>query len=201
MANVAEKWAAQSRYDIETAHAMLDAGRYLYVPFCCQQAVEKMLKALIAKRTGALPPRLHNLMRLAEVAPLTVPEDTAHLFRRLSDFYIASRYPAEMDEAAWTVNPSQARQTYAGYGGSSRMALVNSVIEQRATQALRVLASHMKVRAGFLFGSHVDGMPDAYSDIDLHYFPLHTLASCDPASFAAYVLCRGVPIDGTSLNS
>jgi HEPN domain-containing protein len=92
---------------------MLDTGRYLYVLFCCQQAIEKMLKALIAKRTRVLPPRLHNLMRLAEVASLTVPEDTAHLFRRLSDFYIASRYPAELDEAALTIDPSQARQTYA----------------------------------------------------------------------------------------
>ena len=42
MADAAEKWAAQSLYDIETAKAMLDTGRYLYVLFCCQQAVEKM---------------------------------------------------------------------------------------------------------------------------------------------------------------
>jgi hypothetical protein len=29
MADAAEKWAAQSLYDIETAKSMLDAGRYL----------------------------------------------------------------------------------------------------------------------------------------------------------------------------
>ena len=112
MADAAEKWAAQSLYDIETAKAMLDAGRYLYVLFCCQQAVEKMLKALIAKRTRELPPRLHNLMRLAEVASLTIPEDTAHLFRRLTDFYIASRYPEEFEAATWNVDASQVQQTY-----------------------------------------------------------------------------------------
>jgi HEPN domain-containing protein len=112
MADAAEKWAAQSLYDIETAKAMLDAGRYLYVLFCCQQAVEKMLKALIAKRTRELPPRLHNLMRLAEVASLTIPEDTAHLFRRLTDFYIASRYPEELEAATWNVDSSQVQQTY-----------------------------------------------------------------------------------------
>jgi len=112
MADAAEKWAAQSLYDIETAKAMLDAGRYLYVLFCCQQAVEKMLKALIAKRTRELPPRLHNLMRLAEVASLTIPEDTAHLFRRLTDFYIASRYPEELEAATWNVDASQVQQTY-----------------------------------------------------------------------------------------
>ena len=112
MADAAEKWAAQARYDIETAKAMFDTGRYLYVLFCCQQAVEKMLKALIAQRTRTMPPRLHNLMRLAEVATLTVPEDTAHLFRRLTDFYIASRYPEEIEEAAWSVEVSQMQQTY-----------------------------------------------------------------------------------------
>jgi HEPN domain-containing protein len=46
MADAAEKWVAQAQYDIETAKAMFDTGRYLYVLFCCQQAVEKMLKAL-----------------------------------------------------------------------------------------------------------------------------------------------------------
>ena len=107
MADAAKQWAAQSLYDIETAKAMLDAGRYLYVLFCCQQSVEKMLKALIAKRTRELPPRLHNLMWLAEVASLTIPEDTAHLFRRLTDFYIASRYPEELEAATWNVDASQ----------------------------------------------------------------------------------------------
>jgi predicted nucleotidyltransferase len=28
----------------------------------------------------------------------------------------------------------------------------------------------MQVRAGYVFGSHVDGTPDAYSDIDLAVF-------------------------------
>jgi predicted nucleotidyltransferase len=50
------------------------------------------------------------------------------------------------------------------------MALSSPLIEQRAVQALRVLARHMKVRAGYVFGSHVDGTPDAYSDIDLAVF-------------------------------
>ena len=50
------------------------------------------------------------------------------------------------------------------------MALSSPIIEQRAGQALRVLALHMQVHAGYIFGSHVDGTPDAYSDIDLAVF-------------------------------
>ncbi|HUT04483.1 MAG TPA: HEPN domain-containing protein [bacterium] len=51
---------------MDTARAMPKSGRLLYVLFCCQQAVEKMLKGIIAKWTEAFPPRLHNLIRLAE---------------------------------------------------------------------------------------------------------------------------------------
>lgn len=34
------EWVKLSIYDLETALAMQKAGRYLYVLFCCQQAVE-----------------------------------------------------------------------------------------------------------------------------------------------------------------
>ena len=39
-------WLERSKYDLETAKAMLDTRRYLYVAYMCQQAVEKLLKAI-----------------------------------------------------------------------------------------------------------------------------------------------------------
>jgi len=97
MTSISEKWADQARYDLDTARAMLDAGRYLYVLFCCQQAAEKMLKAVIVKRTNEFPPRLHNLMRLAEVGSIEVAESMAEFLRELSAYYIQTRYPEEVD--------------------------------------------------------------------------------------------------------
>ena len=38
---VPEQWANRARYDLETARAMLEADRHVYVLFCCQQAVEE----------------------------------------------------------------------------------------------------------------------------------------------------------------
>ncbi|MEW6185460.1 MAG: HEPN domain-containing protein [Thermodesulfobacteriota bacterium] len=55
MISAADRWEEQARYDVDTARAMMESGRYLYVLFCCQQAVEKMLKALIAQRTNEFP--------------------------------------------------------------------------------------------------------------------------------------------------
>ena len=41
-----EHWFDIAEYDLETAAAMQQSGRYLYTVFMCQQALEKMLKAI-----------------------------------------------------------------------------------------------------------------------------------------------------------
>lgn len=103
-----ERWAEQARYDLGTARAMWDAGRYLYVVFCCQQAVEKAIKAIIAKQTNEFPPRIHALIRLAEAAGLALTEERAQLLRELSNYYIQSRYPEEIPALAAKIAESQA---------------------------------------------------------------------------------------------
>jgi len=93
---VPEQWAERARYDLETARAMWDSGRFLYVLFCCQQAVEKMLKAVIAERSGQCPPRLHNLLRLAKHAGVELDQSQTVLMEDLSRYYVQSRYPEEL---------------------------------------------------------------------------------------------------------
>ena len=106
-----ERWTEQARYDIDTADAMQRSGRYLYVLFCCQQAVEKTIKAIIAKRTNEFPPRIHNLVRLAEVAALELGDERAQLLRELSSYYIQTRYPEEIPALAAKISETQSRQT------------------------------------------------------------------------------------------
>jgi HEPN domain-containing protein len=110
MTSASDRWAEQARYDLETAQAMMESGRYLYVLFCCQQAVEKMLKALIATRTRELPPRLHHLMRLVEVAGIKVEENQADFLRELSAYYIQTRYPEEISDMGSEVKEGIARE-------------------------------------------------------------------------------------------
>jgi HEPN domain-containing protein len=110
MADTSDQWADQARYDLGTAQAMLAAQRYLYVLFCCQQATEKMLKAVIARRTREHPPRVHHLVRLAEVARVEVDESQADLLRELSTYYIQSRYPEEIPDLASKVRPDEAKR-------------------------------------------------------------------------------------------
>lgn len=73
-----------------------DAGRYLYVLFCCQQAVEKHLKGLIVDRRGTFPPRTHDLAKLAHVAKVTLDNAQDLFLRTLTKYYVGTRYPEEV---------------------------------------------------------------------------------------------------------
>ena len=42
-------WVEMSDYDFDTANAMLETKRYLYVGFMCHQTIEKILKAYWSK--------------------------------------------------------------------------------------------------------------------------------------------------------
>ncbi|HOC68560.1 MAG: HEPN domain protein [Candidatus Hydrogenedentes bacterium ADurb.Bin101] len=92
-----EGWIEQAKYDFDTASAMFDSGRYLYVVFCCQQAIEKTLKAIIAKKSGAFPPKIHNLPRLAELAGIVMEPQHASFVGELSGYYVQTRYPEEIE--------------------------------------------------------------------------------------------------------
>ncbi|MDH4027526.1 MAG: HEPN domain-containing protein [Nitrospirota bacterium] len=89
-------WVKLSEYDIKTADAMFKSRRYLYVLFTCQQAVEKLLKALVTKNTGQFPPKTHDLIRLQELAGIDIAEDRKEFISRLSYYYIETRYPKEL---------------------------------------------------------------------------------------------------------
>jgi HEPN domain-containing protein len=110
MDDLTRKWAEQAQYDLDTAEAMFQAGRHVYVLFCCQQAVEKALKAVIVKKTGEMPPRIHNLLRLAEAAEIESDEEQIHFLTKLSGYYIQSRYPEEIRAAGATINQELARE-------------------------------------------------------------------------------------------
>ncbi len=59
-------WIELSEYDLETAEAMFQTKRYLYVGFMCHQAVEKAFKALFTKLNSQIPPFSHSLSYLAK---------------------------------------------------------------------------------------------------------------------------------------
>lgn len=99
-----EKWIEKAQYDFDTAHAMMSSKRYLYVVFCCQQALEKLLKAHIVMQTQQFPPRIHNLVRLVEITSLQISDKQELFLRDISNLYLHSRYPGEIESLDYQID-------------------------------------------------------------------------------------------------
>jgi len=102
-------WLEMSEYDLDTSLAMLETQRYLYVGFMCHQSVEKAFKAVLSSRTEQVPPKIHNLIRLAEQCGLLgiIPEKHKKLLFLLNPLNIESRYPTYKDEMLKLLNSSK----------------------------------------------------------------------------------------------
>lgn len=92
------EWIKLSDYDLETARAMQKTGRYLYVLFCCQQAIEKRLKAALINITDEFPPKTHDLIKLIELTKIALTAEQRLFLRKLTAYYIETRYPEEVKE-------------------------------------------------------------------------------------------------------
>lgn len=98
--NEVKYWMDLAQYDLETAKAMNQTKRYLYVGFMCHQAMEKILKAYYASRFEDAPPYTHNLRLLAQKAGLysVLSEEQKNFLEFLEPLNIESRYPAQKDK-------------------------------------------------------------------------------------------------------
>ena len=89
-------WLQLARLDLESARKSLQGDSFLHLLFGCQQALEKLLKASVVEVTNQAPPRVHNLIRLAALAELSLQADQEMLLSKLSLEYIELRYPEEL---------------------------------------------------------------------------------------------------------
>ncbi|MDP3297366.1 MAG: HEPN domain-containing protein [Thermodesulfovibrionia bacterium] len=101
-------WVDLSKYDIKTSDAMFKSRRYLYVLFTCQQAVEKILKALVTKYTRQFPPKTHDLLKLIELSKIDIDEIQKEFLSKLSFYYIETRYPQEIAKILKDINGKMA---------------------------------------------------------------------------------------------
>ena len=88
-------WLEIASYDLETAEAMLNSKRFLYVGFMCHQSIEKILKGIYSKKYNKVPPKIHNLARLLKLVKIgnELPDKYIDLINELNPLNIATRYP------------------------------------------------------------------------------------------------------------
>jgi len=114
MDKIVSHWVERAEYDLETAKSMLDTGRYLYVGYMCQQAVEKVLKGIIAQQNKENLP-IHNLNRLAQVAGIEndLNAEQFNFLAELTPYCIEARYGDYRESLSEIINEQRAREVYA----------------------------------------------------------------------------------------
>ncbi len=86
-------WRDGAVEDWEVAQDLLKRRRTRHGLFFVHLALEKLLKAHVCRRTNDLAPRLHNLIRLAELAKLTPTQAQLDILADINTFNLEGRYP------------------------------------------------------------------------------------------------------------
>ncbi len=90
---------------------MFKAGRYLYVVFMCQQAVEKNVKAILAFQGKEIKP-IHHISRLSELAGILqeFEQETLTFIENLSGYYLNARYKETIGALSKAIGRKEAKE-------------------------------------------------------------------------------------------
>ena len=86
-------WRTSSDEDFAAAESLLEKEHLRHCLFFAHLAIEKMLKGHVTKRTKDVAPRIHNLIRLAEIAEMSLGPEQASLLRGFGAYQLEGRYP------------------------------------------------------------------------------------------------------------
>lgn len=85
-------WKDSARRNWETALSLFKSRHYDACLFFCHLTLEKILKALVVKKTNKPAPYIHDLAKLSEIAQLGMSESQIQNLRIITGFNMSARY-------------------------------------------------------------------------------------------------------------
>ena len=85
-------WFEGAEDDLKTAESLFVSKRYHHCLFFCHLFLEKIIKALVVKKTKQQAPYVHNLVRLSELSGIEFSEEQLDLLAEITSFNIEARY-------------------------------------------------------------------------------------------------------------
>ncbi|MDR0904343.1 MAG: HEPN domain-containing protein [Ruminococcus sp.] len=106
MKDQVDYWLSITESDVHSMHLLFDGKEYLNAGFYCHLITEKALKANYNAFTGDVPPKIHDLEKLAKLGGIIdiLSEKQLKLLERLQPFNIDGRYPSHKRKVADTLN-------------------------------------------------------------------------------------------------
>lgn len=93
-------WLEIAEEDLDSAEYSFQGKKYLWAMVMCQQAIEKILKALYVKKIGKIPEKTHNLVKLCRDTGIIeeLSEENIELMEKLLFYYFGTRYPEKREK-------------------------------------------------------------------------------------------------------
>lgn len=92
MKKISKKWLEIAKGDLRDAELLFGQTSYRSSAWHCHQAIEKILKAIIAEQ-GKIPRKIHDLIELLKDTKINLPEDLMNFIEELDIHYLPPRYP------------------------------------------------------------------------------------------------------------
>jgi HEPN domain-containing protein len=86
-------WATTADHDFSTIGILFKAGKYAESLFFGHLVLEKILKALVVAKTEEQAPKIHDLIRLTEIAKTVLNKSEIKLLNKANSFNLRARYP------------------------------------------------------------------------------------------------------------
>ncbi len=86
-------WKTSAVEDWDIAQRLIASNNIRHGLFFLHLTVEKLLKALVCRHTNDIAPRLHNLVRLAELSGILFTQEQIDLLVEINPLHIEGRYP------------------------------------------------------------------------------------------------------------
>ena len=95
-------WKTGAEEDFEVAVQLIRSGKIRHGLFFLHLTLEKILKAHVCRHTKDIAPRIHNLVRLAELSGIGFAAEQIDFLSEMNPYNIEGRYPE-----LWGALPSQ----------------------------------------------------------------------------------------------
>ncbi len=87
-------WIKSAEYDLDVAENLFLNKKYDWSLFLGHLVLEKVFKALyVQNNNNKIPPKMHNLIRLAEISSLNLDQKKKIFFDEVNNFHLETRYP------------------------------------------------------------------------------------------------------------
>jgi HEPN domain-containing protein len=88
-------WVVNAQKKEEAMMSLYSSKKYPEALFFGHLMLECICKALVVKHTNDHAPKIHNLVRLAELAQLPISLEDKKFLAQVNEFNMATRYPDE----------------------------------------------------------------------------------------------------------